>query len=333
MRDVAALVGVSQQAVSLVFRNAPGVSDKTRERVFTAAAELGYRPDAAAQVLRSTRNYRLGVLFSLQQPYEVDLVEALYPAAARHGYQLVLGAQAAGRDQRTAVDELLGARTEALILIAPADDRDQLTELAGQLPVVDIGRRLPGTGTGADVVRCADARGARLAVEHLVRLGHREIVHVDGGTLPGAADRRTAYRTTMRRHGLADAVRVLPGDRTEDSGERAARTLLGGDRLPTAVFAANDRCAHGLLQSLTRAGVDVPTDVSLVGYDDSRVARLPFVDLTSIRQDATVMADLAIQAAVERLDAGRTKPREFVVEPTLTARGSTAPPRPRASLR
>src|ERR1700749_1508477 len=92
MRDVAARVGVSQTLVSLVFRNAPGASAETRERVMAAAAELGYRPDTAAQVLRSNRSRHIGVLFTLRQPFAVDLVEALYPAAERHGYRVVLGA-------------------------------------------------------------------------------------------------------------------------------------------------------------------------------------------------------------------------------------------------
>ncbi len=105
-----------------------------------------------------------------------------------------------------------------------------------------------------------------------------------------------APTAALRRHGLVDHIRVLPGDYTEESGARAARTLLDEGPLPTAVFAANDRCAAGLLHTLVRAGTTVPAQVSIVGYDDSRIARLSFVDLTSVRQDATAMADFAIRA-------------------------------------
>jgi DNA-binding LacI/PurR family transcriptional regulator len=118
----------------------------------------------------------------------------------------------------------------------------------------------------------------------------------------------------------------LDGDLTEESGASAARALLGEDRLPTAVFAANDRCAHGLLGTLVRAGVAVPEQVSVVGYDDSRIARLSYLDLTSIRQDVAEMAELAVRTVVERLDGGRTASRDLVLEPTLVVRGSTAPP-------
>ena len=168
------------------------------------------------------------------------------------------------------------------------------------------------------------ARGARLAVDHLVALGHREIVHVDGGTQPGAADRRRGYRTAMRRHGLAELVRVLPVTTPRRPGPwRPARCW--GNRLPTAVFAANDRCAHGLLFTLVRAGVAVPERVSVVGYDDSRVARLSFLDLTSIRQDAAETAGRAVRAVAERLEGGRTTPSDIVLEPTVVVRGSTGP--------
>jgi DNA-binding LacI/PurR family transcriptional regulator len=325
MRDVAAHVGVSQSLVSLVFRNAPGASAETRERVFRAAAELGYRPDMAAQVLRRTRSRNVGVLFTMRQPWDVDLVEAVYPAAEKYGYHVVLGALGTGRDERRAVEELLAYRCEALILLGPTSRAAQLAAVAPDLPVVDIARH--STGDGVDVVRVADEPGARLAVDHLVSLGHRAIVHVDGGKMPGGVHRSRGYRRAMRRHQLGADIRILPGDHTEESGAAAARRLMKEDELPTAVFASNDRCAHGLLVTLIRAGIRVPGDISVVGYDDSGVARLSFIDLTTVRQDVIQMAELAVQAIVERLDQGRSSAREIVLDPTLVIRGSTSAPR------
>ncbi|MGK5683292.1 LacI family DNA-binding transcriptional regulator [Actinoplanes sp. URMC 104] len=325
MRDVAARVGVSQALVSLVFRGAPGASRATRDRVLQAAAELGYRPNAAAQVLRRTRSRHLGVLFTLRQPFDVDLVEALHPAAERYGYHVVLGALGAGRDERRAVEELLANRCEAMILLGPATAAAQLAMAAEGLPVVDIARR--SAGEGVDVVRIADEQGARLAVEHLIGLGHRSIVHVDGDGLPGSVHRRRGYEQTMRQGGLADRIRVLPGDHTEESGAAAVRDLLAGGDLPTAIFAGNDRCAHGVLGTLLRAGLNVPGDVSVVGFDDSGVARLSFIDLTTVRQEVTRMAEAAVEAVVERLDRGRIDAREIVLEPALVIRSTTGVPR------
>ena len=324
MRDVAARVGVSQALVSLVFRNAPGASPETRERVFRAAAEMGYRPNTAAQVLRRSRSRQIGVLFTMRQPFDVDLIEAIYPAADRHGYHIVLGALGPGRDERTAVEELLAYRCEAMILLGPTTEAAQLAAAAENMPVVDVARRF--SGDGVDVVRVADERGARLAVDHLVSLGHRAIVHVDGGNLPGSVYRSRGYEKAMRRHQLGREARILPGDHTEESGASAARQLMDDDRLPTAIFASNDRCAHGVVATLVRAGVAVPDDVSVVGFDDSGVARLSFIDLTTIRQDVTRMAESAVHAIVERLEHGRTVAREIVLEPSLIVRGTTGPP-------
>jgi len=293
--------------------------------VLRAADELGYRPDSAARLLRGTRSRHIGVLFTMQQPYDVDLVDAMYPAAERLGYHLVLGAMLPARGERKAVEDLLDYRSEGLILIGPESDSPSLAGLIENLPVVEIGRR--PRGDRFDVVRFADDRGGRLAVDHLVGLGHRRIVHVDGGSLPGAADRRRGYRSAMRRHGLQSQIRVITGDYTEESGADAARALLGERRLPTAIFAGNDRCAHGVLDTLIRAGVDIPGEVSVVGYDDSRTARLSFIDLTTVRQNATQMAQSAVQAVVDRLDNGRTEARDIVLDPQLVTRTSTGPAR------
>jgi DNA-binding LacI/PurR family transcriptional regulator len=116
-------------------------------------------------------------------------------------------------------------------------------------------------------------------------------VHIDGGDLPASAQRRRGYRQAMQRHGLGGEIRILPGDYTEESGATAARHILSEEPPPTGIFAANDRCAHGVLDTLTRARIDVPGDISVAGYDDSEIARLSFIDLTTVRQDAALMAE------------------------------------------
>jgi DNA-binding LacI/PurR family transcriptional regulator len=157
-------------------------------------------------------------------------------------------------------------------------------------------------------------------------LGHRDIVHVDGGPSPGSPERRQAYRDVMRRHGLEQFTRVLPGDHTEDSGRKAADVLLQETAPPTAVLAGNDRCALGLLEVVRRAGVRVPPELSVVGYDDSHIAHLSSIDLTTVRQDVDGTAALAVRNAVERIAQPRLAPRELVLDPKLMVRGTTAPP-------
>jgi DNA-binding LacI/PurR family transcriptional regulator len=326
MADVAALAGVSRALVSLVLRNQPGAGPVTRERVLRVADELGYRPDAAARLLARGRSRTLGVLLTVHQPFEADLVEAVYPEAERRGYEVLLSAKAPGRDERRATEALLSHRCEGLILLGPSAGPEALQALGRRTATVCVGLRTP-PGTRVDAVRSADAKGVRQAVDHLVGLGHRHIVHVDGGRAPGSAERRRAYRAAMRRHGLAGTARVLPGAHDEDAGLAAAHTLLAEDRLPTAVLAGNDRSAMGLLMGFVRAGVDVPGGVSVVGYDDSHLSHLMPLGLTTVRQDAALLAEHAVRFAVERLEAPDAPAREAVLDPKLVVRGTTAPPR------
>ncbi|MCR3722211.1 MULTISPECIES: LacI family DNA-binding transcriptional regulator [Prauserella salsuginis group] len=325
MADVAARAGVSRQTVSLVLGDKPGPNPHTREHVLRAAEDLGFHADTAAQLLRRARSRQLGVLFTMEHSLDPLVIEGLYAAAAGLDYSIVLSAILPTRGVRQAVDELLGLRCEAIILIGLSiESPSHLTKIARQVPVVEIGQHTGGAGI--DSVRTADEEGARIAVDHLIELGHRRIVHVDGGHLPGAADRRSAYRGRMAEHGLSEYVEILPGDYTEESGVRAAVKLLSRSDRPTAVFAANDSCAEGLLHTFGRAGLRVPRDLSIVGYDDTRAAGMSYVDLTTVRQDATAMAEFAVQACAERLDEQRTAAKDVVLTPTLTVRGSTATP-------
>lgn len=324
MADVANHLGVSRALVSIVFRGVDGASEDTRRRVLEAATELGYRPDSLAQGLRRNRSRNLGVLFSLRRPFEVELVEQMYPVARQLGYDLLLGPFAPGRGQGAVVDELLRYRCAGLIVVGPELHARDLEPLADEVAVVEVGRGV--TRGPVDVIRNNDAIGTRQAVDHLVGVGHHAIAYIDGGDNPGAEHRRDGYRAAMTDHGLTAQIRVVPGGYTEDEGAAAARTMLA-DGLPSAVIAANDPCAIGVLDVVLRAGLTVPGDLSVIGYDDSRFARLPGIDLTSVRQDIPKMARLAVKAVVERLDEPTRKPKDVALRPKLVVRGTTAAPR------
>jgi DNA-binding LacI/PurR family transcriptional regulator len=324
LADVAARAGVSSGLVSLVLRNQPGPSAQTRTRVLEAAQELGYRADRMASLLARRRSRHLGVLMDVRNTFHAELVTDLDAAATALGYDLVLSTLTPTRDERGAADILLDFRCEALILLGPDEPAGQLNALGRELPVVVVGRRVPSAAV--DVVRAADDRGVAQAVAHLFTLGHREIAFVDGGKGTIAADRRRGYRQAMRQRGLSGRLPIIPGDHTEEAGIRAAAALTAGDALPTAVVTSNDRCAVGLLDALARLGVAVPGSVSVAGYDDSALARLAHVDLTTVSQDARGQARQAVALAVERLENGRTAPREVVLTPHLVVRGTTGPP-------
>jgi DNA-binding LacI/PurR family transcriptional regulator len=175
-------------------------------------------------------------------------------------------------------------------------------------------------------VRAADDQGVAMAVEHLVGLGHRRMVYVDGGRGTMPTLRRHGYQRAVREHGLGDGARVIRGGNTEESGTRAAHAVLAIAEAPTAVLTFNDRAAMGLLDALVRAGVDVPGTVSVVGYDDSPFSRLAHIDLTTVSQNTPELTEHAVAAVIERLDGGRIDHREVVVCPQLRVRGTTAPP-------
>jgi DNA-binding LacI/PurR family transcriptional regulator len=320
LMDVAEAAGVSRALVSIVMRDVPGASEATRQKVLEAARTLGYRPDSRARLLRSNRTRLLGLSFSSSQPFHTEIVDAAYAAAAARGYEIVLSAVAGGRPESRAVEALLDFGSEAIILISPTLSTQELAQYARLVPVVSLLRN--DVGDRVDSVSSDDHAGIRLGVDHLVSLGHRRIVHVDGGTAVSADQRRDAFRREMQRHGLEPVV--IPGGPTEEDGLGAGQSLRGV--FPTAVIAFNDRTALGVIAGLRASGLQVPADASVLGYDDSQFARLSYVQLSSVSQDAPVLAVAAVDTAVDRTE-GAQAPIHIVRTPHLVVRKTTAPPR------
>src|SRR6478609_8752896 len=293
LEDVASRAGVSTASASLVLRGRPGPGAATREAVLDAARELGYRADRTASLLARRRTQLLGVTMDVSSTFHAELLEDLQAAADERGYDIVVSPLTRTRDERRAVESLLDFRCEALLLLGPRLPDAALAALAEEHHVVAIGRR--AQAAGIDVVRAADDVGVGLAVEHLVGLGHRAIAFVDGPRGPIATLRRQGYRKAVRRLLGPEAVQVVAGGGTEEDGARATAALEAAR--PTAVVAFNDRCALGVLDRLRRDGIRVPEQVSVVGYDDSPLARLGTVDLTTVSQSPQAMAEAAVAAA------------------------------------
>ena len=324
MDDVARAAGVSRSLVSLVFQDSPKVAAASRTKVLSAAERLGYRPNALARSLASKQVRTFGILLNdISNPFFAEVYESIAESADTAGYGLLLGAGQRSPDLEGAVvANFLSHRVAGLILVSPRMTTGSISQLSQGLPTVVVGRdvQLPN----ADAITNDEEVGVRAALDHLVALGHRDIVHVSGGNGAGAAERRAAYEGSMTDLGLADRIMVIDGDFTEQAGEAAARDLLTGRRLPTAVFAANDMAAVGVMAAFASAGIRVPADVSVIGYDNLALSDLSMISLTSVEQPLAEFGRAATSLLVDRLERGRGHRVHSTFEPGLVVRQSTA---------
>ena len=328
--DVARKAGVSRALVGIVLRDQPGASQANRGHIRAVAAEIGYVPDRRAQLLSRKRTGIIGVAYSLSQDFHSTTVEHLYQAAERVGLSLVLSGHGATRSEEAAVATLLAYRCEGVVLDGSGCRPAYLEQIAGQIPTVVVFRSVRRRGIG--VVRTDDHAGARTATEHLFGLGHRRLIHVNGAQSPGAADRRRGFGQAVEHNGLV--FEELRGGATEEAGLRVGRELVdrlergGPHRSPTAAFLFNDHCAVGVMAALRAAGFRVPEDLSVVGFDDSRLAGVPGVALTTMRQDTAALANQAIEQLAARIQNRRLRAEEIVVPAELVLRSTTDIPRP-----
>jgi DNA-binding LacI/PurR family transcriptional regulator len=324
MEDVAREAGVSRALVSLVMRESPKVSDKRRTRVLEAAGRLGYRPNAMARGLASRRTRTIGVLLNdLRNPFFAEIMDGIFEAAEELDYRLLIGTgrrQAAG--ERRAVEAFFEHRADGLVLVSPRLPEAEILAVGRTTPTVVVAR--PIRASHLDSVTTDDLAGGKLAVRHLAELGHVRIAHVDGGRGAGSSARRTGYLREMTRRGLEP--RVVAGEFTEAAGVRAAERLLASRDLPTAIFAANDLVAAGALDRLEDEGLRIPEDVSIVGYDNTFLAALHHMSLTTIDQPRPELGRLGLSSLVERIDGVRSEAVHLQLTPSLVVRATTAPP-------
>ncbi|GIM96483.1 LacI family transcriptional regulator [Paractinoplanes toevensis] len=326
MADVAALAGVSSQTVSRVSTGHPGVVESTRRQVLDAMRELGYRPNSAARALKSGEFRTLGViLFTLATTGNSRTVEAIAAQAAQEGYAITLIPVAVPTQ-----DGVLGAFTrlgelavDGVIVIMEVHllDAVELQLPPGVQVVVvdsDAGDRYP-------VVDTDQADGARQAVRHLLSLGHATVFHVTGPAESYSSERRAqAWRDV-----LTEAGRPVPpverGDWSAASGYEAG-LRLAADPACTAIFAANDQMALGVLRALQENGRRVPQDVSVVGFDDLPESASYLPPLTTVHQDFAEVGRRCVQGLLSQIRDDRGEPGTVLVPTTLVPRASTAPP-------
>ncbi|WP_243229512.1 LacI family DNA-binding transcriptional regulator [Microbacterium sp. CIAB417] len=322
VREVAALAGVSRQTVSRVLNDHPEVASATRERVLAAMDELGYRMNNAARALGTRRTRTIGILASDALQYGPSRSIAAIESSAREAGYWVSAAFADAADDAavaSAVDHLIAQGVEGIVVVAPH---------ARTLLALDVSRigipvvTLHSAGRGARGLSVDHAAGARLAVAALADAGHTRIAHLAGPVDWLEAESRVeGFQAELAERRLAPGP-VFAGDWTARSGHDAAAAIR--DSGATAVFAANDQMALGLLTGLRESGLDVPRDMSVVGFDDIPDSAYYWPPLTTVRQDFGELARRAVAALISSPDAAASDLAP--VAPVLVPRASIAPP-------
>ncbi|NUP17608.1 MAG: LacI family DNA-binding transcriptional regulator [Streptomyces sp.] len=330
--DVARHAQVSTTAVSKVLRNAYGASPEMRAKVRRAIEELGYRPLAAARGLRG-RTYTIGVMLpDIRNPFFPEILDGITGCLEDTDYQVLMGPGGNGEKAEARVTEAMIDRgMDGLILVAPVSPRTHLSHVASAVPTVVVGRH--GHSPAYDTVGDDDVAGAALVVGHLAELGHRRIAHIEHhetdptriAEMPNA-QRAGGYRQAMRDLGLDEEIDVISTSYTQQGGYEGAKELLARRRRPTAVFAGADIVAMGVLEAVSEAGLSVPGDLSVAGYDNTTFAALGQISLTSVDQAGGEIGRNAARLLLERIEH-RGKPSVQVkLSPTLVVRRTTAPP-------
>ncbi|MFD6140818.1 LacI family DNA-binding transcriptional regulator [Promicromonospora sp. NPDC060271] len=356
MTDVARRAGVSQKTVSRVVNGEPHVTEAIRARVQAAIDEMGFRPNAAARALVTRRNRRIGMVTPSTSLYgPASILEGVDGALRGSGYHLSI-ARTRGdgvADLQAAIDELVAQDIAGLVLSEPIDLGRPDLRIPHGVPVLSFGSPKTGSPTAgsaasgpptagsprSDASRTPEAvarpdelvlgadetAGARSAVEHLLTLGHRTVHHIGGTEGWSATARRIAgWRAALSDAGV-EAPPVVHGDWTPRSGHEAAVGLLRRAGV-TAVFAANDHMAIGAIRAVEQAGLRVPENVSVVGFDDAPEAEFLSTPLTTVRQDFAEVTRLAVHRLVGTIEGRPPAERHRLVPARLIVRESTAPP-------
>ncbi|MDY0908618.1 LacI family DNA-binding transcriptional regulator [Microbacterium sp. CFBP9034] len=323
--DVAKQAGVSHMTVSRVLNGHPNIRESTRERVLQAIDEMNYTRSSIARALATRRAMRIGVLVDSPVQWGPNsTLRAIESAAREAGY--AISAFSISDDEESQIDtgvvELVTQGVDALCVIAPrASSLDMLRQQSTGLPTIVIKAEPDAEMHTAAVDQRA---GALAAVQHLIELGHRSIAHLSGPLdWYDARAREQGWRDALTEAGLPISPPVV-GDWTSDYGYAYGRTYDFSDA--TAVFAANDQMALGLVHGLSEQGMRVPDDLSVVGFDDLPDARHFLPPLTTVRQDFAALGALALQLIIAAIE-GEAGAEHDIIEPRLIVRGSTAPPR------
>ncbi len=331
IKDIARAAGVSHSTVSRALNNSPLVSQATRDRIWRLAQEMGYSPNAGARGLVMRRTCTVGVVVTtIADPWAAEVVEGIEEVAYDHGYSVILAASQDDPEREvSAVETLRSQRVDAVIVTSSRVGALHQKRLgAAGVPVILLNSHSQQLTPQTFSVRVDDVHGGRLATEHLLALGHRRIAHVAGPVGHSTtADRLAGYRMALAAANIPfDPALVCEGTGRPPGGEQALARLLALPERPTAVFCYNDMTAIGLLRAARLAGVNVPHDLAVVGFDDIPFAAYVSPSLTTIAQPKLEMGQRAMKMALALMEnSAAERVSNIVLEGRLVVRESTGP--------
>ena len=330
IRDVAARAGVSVATVSRALNGVGPVRGDTSKRVAAAARALKYVPHAAARSLSIRRSHTLAVLLpEVHGEFFSEVIRGIDVAARQRGYHILVSSSHNDAEEMSAVLRALRGRVDGLVAMSPdIEIRSISRALAADMPVV----LLNSAAANRSTIRIDNYSGARSMTDHLIALGHRDIAFITGPERNAdAAERLRGYRSAV---GMGPSARrphiEIAGDFTENAGYRAVPEVLSMSPRPTAIFAANDAMAVGALRALREAGLELPQDMALAGFDDIPMSRYLTPPLTTVRVDFAEMGRRAVETLVNSIEGAETRGgRNEVIGTTLVVRESCGGAEPR----
>ncbi|WP_085656940.1 LacI family DNA-binding transcriptional regulator [Pseudomonas sp. B11(2017)] len=327
IKDVAALAGISYTTVSHVVNKTRPVSEEVRLKVEAAIKSLDYVPSAVARSLKAKTTATIGLLVpNSLNPYFAELARGIEDYCERNGYCVILcNSDDDPEKQRNYLRVLLEKRIDGLIVASAGGDDGLVQGLTGvKTPMVIVDRGLDGVD--ADLVRIDHEYGAYLATRHLLELGHRDIATIGGPVSTSVAQMRLAgFRRAMdEAGGTVSPGRVLESDFTSTGGYNAAALLLEGNP-PTAIFAGNDMIGIGVLRAAAERNVRVPTELSVIGFDDIQMSRYVYPALTTVGQSILQLGEMAAEVLLRRIASPSLATDQRIVTPSIVLRESTAP--------
>jgi LacI family transcriptional regulator len=328
IKDVARRANVSISTVSHVVNGTRFVSETARTQVLAAIRDLEYVPSAVARSLKSNSTKTLGMLIpNCTNPYFAEIVRSVEDHCFGAGYTLILcNTDDAPRRQSVYLQVLGEKRIDGLIIISTGNDKELLSLVDGlTIPAVLLDREI--NRGQCDLVETAHMQGAKIATEHLLALGHRRIACIAGpAELNSSAQRIVGWQQALQTAGMAEtsADLIWHSDFTSQGGFDTMKKVLATTERPTAVFVCNDLMAIGALSAAHEAGIQVPHDLSMVGFDDIELAHFTSPPLTTVVQPKQLMGAMAVDMLLERIQSKREISKQVLLQPTLMVRGSTA---------